>query len=122
MNGDLSIALQPTTPDLGPSVRRELAGAARRVVPPGAGQAQAGAERGLAVLRSPAAEQREAQRLKALLTDPAMQVSTHHDDASGHFVLRVQDQATGELVEQIPADALLRLYAALRESLVDEQA
>ena len=43
-------------------------------------------------------------------------------EASGHLVLRVQDQATGELVEQIPADALLRLYAALRESLVDEQA
>jgi uncharacterized FlaG/YvyC family protein len=116
MNGDLSIALQPANPDLAASARRELAGAARPVPPPGASQKQA------AVSRSAAAGQLEAQRLKALLTDPAMQVSTHHDEASGHVVLRVQKQATGELIEQIPADALLRLYAALRESLVDEQA
>jgi uncharacterized FlaG/YvyC family protein len=122
MNGDLSIALQPTTPDLAASARRGPAGAARPVPPASASHAQAGAEQGLDILRSAAAGQLEAQRLKALLTDPAMQVSTHHDEASGHFVLRVQDQATGVLVEQIPADALLRLYAALRESLVDEQA
>ena len=122
MNGDLSITLQPTTPEPARSVGRGLAGAARPVRPASASQAQAGAARGLDILRSAAAGQLEAQRLKALLTDPAMQVSTHHDEASGHLVLRVQDQATGELVEQIPADALLRLYAALRESLVDEQA
>ena len=116
MNGDLSITLPPTTPDLAASVRRGPAGAAQPVPAPGAGQKQAAAP------RAAAAGQLEAQRLKALLTDPAMQVSTHHDEASGHVVLRVQKQATGELIEQIPADALLRLYAALRESLVDERA
>ena len=51
-----------------------------------------------------------------------MQVSTHHDEASGHLVLRVHDQATGALIDQLPADELLRLYAALRETLVDERA
>ncbi|HSA82460.1 MAG TPA: flagellar protein FlaG [Geminicoccaceae bacterium] len=115
MNGDLSIALQPPTADLAASVRRGRAAAARPVPAPGASQEQA------AVLCA-AVGQLEAQRLKALLTDPAMQVSTHADEASGRFVLRVQDRATGELVEQIPADALLRLYAALRASLVDEEA
>jgi len=116
MNGDLSITRQPTIPDLAGSVRRGPAAAARPVAAPGARQEQAAAP-----LAAPTG-QLEAQRLKALLTDPAMQVSTHHDEASGHVVLRVQKQATGELIEQIPADALLRLYAALRESLIDEQA
>ncbi len=64
----------------------------------------------------------EAARLKALLTDPGMRVSTHHDDDSGRVVLRVQSLATGEVVEQIPSEELLRLYATLRQSLVDERA
>lgn len=67
-------------------------------------------------------EQLEASRLKALLTDPNMRVSTHRDDSSGHVVMIVQDRGTGEVVEQFPSDKLLRLYAAMREKLVDEQA
>ena len=114
MNGDLSVALQPTLPDRASS-------AARTVLPPGASRARTGAERELDVQRPAAAGQLEARRLKALLTDPAMQVSTHHDEASGHIVLRVHDQATGELIEQFPAEELLRLYAALRETLLDER-
>ena len=116
MTGDLSVALPPRTADLVLSVRRGLAGAARPIPSPTVGQAPA------AVLPSATAEQPGPHRLRALLTDPAMAVSTHHDEASGHVVLRIQDQATGELIEQIPADALLRLYATLRESLVDERA
>jgi uncharacterized FlaG/YvyC family protein len=37
-------------------------------------------------------------------------------------VLQVQSLATGEVVEQIPSEELLRLYASMRESLVDERA
>lgn len=64
----------------------------------------------------------EAERLKALFTDPGVQVSTHRDDDSGRVVMRVEDRHTGDLVEQIPPDKLLRLYAALRDTLVDERA
>lgn len=65
--------------------------------------------------------QQEVARLKSLLTDPNMRVSTHHDRESGRVVLRVQRAETGELVEQIPSGKLLRLYAMMRESLIDEQ-
>ena len=121
MNGDLSIALQPTTPNLAASAHRGAASAAR-TAPGGASEARTGADRGIDGLRSHSAGQLEARRLKSLITDPAMQVSTHHDEASGRLVLRVRDPATGELIKQLPADELLRLYAALRETLVDERA
>jgi uncharacterized FlaG/YvyC family protein len=74
------------------------------------------------VVQPPAGERVEVARLKDLLTDPAMRVSTHHDQESGHLVLSVLDRATGEVVEQFPSDRLLKLFATLRESLVDEQA
>lgn len=67
-------------------------------------------------------EQLEASRIKALLTDPGVRVSTHRDDRSGHVVMTVQDRHTGQVVEQFPSDKLLRLYASIRETLVDEQA
>ncbi|MDF2782274.1 MAG: FlaG protein [Geminicoccaceae bacterium] len=51
-----------------------------------------------------------------------MRVSTHHDDDSDRVVLRVQSLSTGQVVEQIPSEELLRLYATLRQSLVDERA
>jgi uncharacterized FlaG/YvyC family protein len=66
-------------------------------------------------------ENTEVRRLKALLTDPSVRVSTHRDDQSGHVVLTVQEHETGRVVEQFPSDKMLRLYAALRESLIDEQ-
>ena len=64
----------------------------------------------------------EATHLRTLLTDPAMLVSTHEDEASGRSVLEVRSRATGEVIEQIPSEALLRLYGAMREPLVDERA
>ena len=63
-----------------------------------------------------------AERLRALLTDPAMRVRTHHDERSGRTVMQIEDRTTGEMVEQIPSDDLLRLYAALREPLIDRRA
>lgn len=70
----------------------------------------------------PAAELEEARRLKGLLSDPDMQVSTHYHEPSGHVVMQIQSRATGDVVDQIPSETLLRLFAALRESLVDETA
>ena len=120
MHGDLSIAPQPTALDLMPSARRAPAAPDR---PSHRRHARCEAGR----RRAPAAWRRgiepfEAARLKALLTDPAMRVSTHHDDDSDRVVLRVQSLTTGEVVEQIPSEELLRLYATLRQSLVDERA
>jgi uncharacterized FlaG/YvyC family protein len=65
---------------------------------------------------------RDAQKLRALIVDQNMQLRTYHDEASGHSVLEVSDQATGNVVNKYPSDQLLRLYAALRESFVDKSA
>lgn len=119
MNADLSIAPR-TALDLAASARPAPTAAARTGTVARTGEAQV--ERALGALSAGKVEQPETGRLKALLTDPAMRVGTHHDGSSGRVVLRVHDRATGELVDQIPAEELLRLYAALRETLVDERA
>jgi hypothetical protein len=120
MNGDLSIAAQPAPLDLAPSVRRTSTGPAHPTTRDLVTRLPAGAASPLAV--AGVGEQDEAARLKTLLTDPEVQVSTHLDDATGRFVLQVQSLVTGEVVEQIPSEELLRLYASTRESLVDERA
>ncbi len=120
MNGDLSIAPQPTTLDLAPSARRALSGPVQPttndaiIQPPAATTPP--------VLVPAVARHEEAARLKALLTDPSMQVSTLHDEATGRTVLRVKSRTTGEVVDQIPSEELLRFYATMRELLVDERA
>jgi hypothetical protein len=120
MNGDLSIAAQPMPLDLAPSTRKASSGPTS----PSTRDLVTRAPAGAASRRFVAAvgEHEKAARLKALLTAPEVQVSTHLDDASGRFVLQVHSLATGEVVEQIPSEELLRLYASLRESLVDESA
>ena len=120
MNRDLSIAAQPVTPDLARSVRRAPSGpthpTTREIVHrPPAGAASPN-------LVAAVGEHHEAARLKTLLTDPEVQVSTHLDDTTGRFVLRVQSLTTGQVVEQIPSEELLRLYTTMRLSLVDERA
>jgi len=65
---------------------------------------------------------KDAKKLQALMDDKNMQFRTHHDEASGRSVLEVSDQKTGKVVSQYPSDELLRLYAALREPLVDRSA
>jgi len=92
--------VRPSAPEVGGAVPADLQRSAA---------AEAGAQAGAAHLRT-------------LLTDPAMRVSTHEDEASGRTVLEVRSRATGEVIEQIPSEALLRLYAAMREPLVDERA
>jgi hypothetical protein len=112
MNGDLSVAPRPVALGLAPSARPASAGASTTTsqVRPLTDPVLAGVERA------------ETERVKALLTDPATRVSMHRDEASGHVVVRVHDRTTDEVIEQIPADELLRLYAGLRETLVDERA
>jgi len=120
MNGDLTIAA-PAAVDPVPSAPRGFAGRSRPAVRDPAVPSVAEAVRTAESRQPPLERLSQAVRLKGLLTDPAMRVSTHHDEASGRVVLEVRKRATGEVVEQIPSDELLRLYAALRESLVDEQ-
>ena len=112
MNGDLSVAPRPVALGLGPSARPAPAGAS----------ATTSQVRSLTVPGPAGVEPAETERLKALLTDPATRVSMHRDEASGRIVVRVHDRTTDEVLEQIPADELLRLYAGLRETLVDERA
>jgi uncharacterized FlaG/YvyC family protein len=73
----------------------------------------------------PSVDEPGAARLRALLADPAVQVSAHRDEPSARLVLQVRDRATGEIIEQYPPDQLLRFYAAMRASLgalVDQSA
>jgi FlaG protein len=120
MNGHLSIAPQPATLDLPPSARRALSGP----VQPTTRDAiiQPPAPTTPPVLVPAVARQDETARLRSLLTDPRMHVNMVRDQASGRTVLSVKDATTGEVVDQIPSEELLRLYATMRESLVDERA
>jgi FlaG protein len=118
MNGDLSIAAQPMPLNLAPSARGQSSGPTQPSTRDIVVRPPAGAESQLIV--TAVGEHDEAARLKALLTDSDVQVSTHLDEPSGRFVLQVESLTTGEVVEQIPSEELLRLYASLREPLVDE--
>jgi len=117
MIGDLSM----TAPSSGTE-----AGAGPGRTPPVRAGARAAPGHGVEPRQQPPAtatsEQLEAQRLKALLTDPSKRVSMHRDGASGHVVMRVEHRTTGEVIDQIPSEDILRLYASMRESLVDERA
>jgi septal ring-binding cell division protein DamX len=118
MNGDLSIAAQAMPLNLAPSPRSASSGPTQPSTRDIVTRTPVGAATPIFV--AAVGEHEEAARLKSLLTDPEVQISTHLDDATGRFVLQVQSLATGEVVEQIPSEELLRLYASMRESLVDE--
>lgn len=103
------------TPDFGPALRLESSR--------GANVKASGVQMIEAESNSPDADDlKKAETLRALISNENMQLRTYHDDASGRSVLEVSDQATGEIVSQYPSDELLRLYAALREPLVDQSA
>jgi len=119
MNGDLSIASQRPGRELAADLAGVRAPVVRPSPPEGGGAAPADLQRSAA---AEAGAQAEAAHLRTLLTDPARRVSTHEDEGSGRTVLEVRSRATGEVIEQIPSEALLRLYAAMREPLVDERA
>ncbi len=68
------------------------------------------------------ADRQKAEQLKAFIGDESVRLSTYHDEASGRSVLEVRDQITGDIVSQYPSEELIRLYAALRQPLVDQSA
>ena len=68
------------------------------------------------------ADRQKAEQLKAFIGDANMQLSTYHDEASGRSILEVRDQVTGDVVSQYPSEELIRLYASLRQTLVDQSA
>lgn len=71
----------------------------------------------------PTSEDRQkAEQLRSFIADDNVRVSTRHDEASGRSIVEVRDQTTGDVVSQYPTEELVRLYAALRESLVDQSA
>jgi uncharacterized FlaG/YvyC family protein len=121
MTGNLIIAAQPAAPDLAArapvAAQASIATRPHPDLPP-----QSTREVTVDRLRPENADRLEARRLKALVTDPGQRVSMYQDEASGRVVMQVVSRATGEVVEQIPAEELLRLYSALREPLLDERA
>jgi uncharacterized FlaG/YvyC family protein len=121
MTGNLLIAAQPSAPDL--ASRAPVAAHASIAIRPHPDvRSQPGRETIADSLRPTESDRLEAGRLKALVTDPGHRVSMYQDEASGRVVMQVVSRATGEVVEQIPAEELLRLYSALREPLLDERA
>lgn len=68
------------------------------------------------------ADRQKAEQLKAFIGDDNMRLNTYHDEASGRSILEVRDQTTGDIVSQYPSEELIRLYAALRQPLVDQSA
>ena len=53
----------------------------------------------------------------ALFGDRQVAVETLRDEATGRFVVRVEDRLSGEVVAQMPPEDLLRFWAAMREGL-----
>ena len=119
MNADLSITPQRSGRDLAAAAGATPAPVVRPRAPEGGVGIPAALQQRAAAAAGP---QAEAAHLRTLLTDPAMRVSTHEHEASGRTVLEVRSRATGEVIERIPSEALLRLYAAMRAPLVDERA
>ena len=116
MNGDLSVTPKPAALELPASAPRAPSGPNRSTTGPRVGPTPVSDDKPAAADGGPV----EVARLKALLTDAAMRVSTHHDAASDRVVLRIESRTTGDVVEQIPSEELLRLYKTLRQSLIDE--
>jgi uncharacterized FlaG/YvyC family protein len=120
MTGTLTITSQPGARE--PAPRAPAAAHASMTGRPHLGaQPQPSREVTVDRLRPEDADRLEARRLKALVSDPGLRISMYQDEASGRVVMQVVSRATGEVVEQIPAEALLRLYSALREPLLDER-
>ena len=125
MTGDLAIAPKPAVVERAPAFAKVPSSAARsapRNLSSELPQTPSAAADNTGQLSG---DQQAGARLKALITDPNLRVSTQPDAVTGRVVLRIEDRATGEMVEQYPAEALLRLYAAMRDSLgglVDQQA
>jgi hypothetical protein len=120
MTGHLTVGAQPVTPE--PARRAPAPSALVESRPRLPAQPNPARAATLHAVRSTDADRLEASRLKALVTDPGVRISMHPDEASGRIVLQVVSRATGDVVEQIPAEELLRLYSALREPLLDERA
>lgn len=68
------------------------------------------------------ADRQKAEQLKAFIGDNNVRLSTYHDQDSGRSILEVRDQTTGDIVSQYPSEELIRLYAALRQPLIDQSA
>jgi uncharacterized FlaG/YvyC family protein len=121
MTGNLTVAAQASAPELAPRARQTTHAS---IAMPARPEAQLQSGRPIAAERPRAddSDRLEATRLRALVTDPGVRVSLRQDEASGRVVVQVVSRGTGEVVDQIPAEELLRLYSALREPLLDERA
>ncbi|MEZ5931399.1 MAG: flagellar protein FlaG [Alphaproteobacteria bacterium] len=63
-----------------------------------------------------------AEQLREFVASEKFNLRTYHDEGSGRQIVEVRDQTTGDVVTQYPSEELVRLYASLRQSLVDQQA
>jgi flagellar protein FlaG len=59
-----------------------------------------------------------AQQIESYLKSSGRQLEFRVDDGSGQLVVSVRDATTGDLIRQIPGDAVLRIARALKENPV----
>jgi hypothetical protein len=118
MTGNLTITAQPSAPERAPRAPTSF----HASIGTPEDRPQVARETAIDAPHPTDLDRLEAGRLKALITDPGLRVSMHKDEASGRVVMQVVSRASGEVIEQIPAEELLRLYSALREPLLDERA
>jgi flagellar protein FlaG len=59
-----------------------------------------------------------AQQIESYLKSSGRQLEFRLDDRSGQLVVSVRDATTGDLIRQIPGDAVLRIARALKENPV----
>jgi len=104
-----------STSDRGPALQRQTQATAApqtNKTVPAAGQA----------VEVSSEDRQKAEQLRAFVNNDDLRVSTRHDDASGRNIVEILDQASGEVVSQYPTEEIIRLYASLRQSLVDKSA
>lgn len=59
-----------------------------------------------------------ARAIESYLKSNGRELEFRVDDASGQMVVSVRDAATGDLIRQVPGEAVLRMARALKEDSV----
>lgn len=116
----------PITPDQQARASHDTAERAARVANEIATRAEAGQEKSLAVLQDVASDIKEAIKLlnESLAKAPTKAV-IYKDEELNRFIVKIADKKSGEIVKEIPPEALLKFARNLQELkgiLFDEDA
>ena len=67
-------------------------------------------------LPDPEQVNRAARAIESYLKSNGRELEFRVDDASGQMVVSIRDAATGDLIRQVPGEAVLRMARALKEN------